>query len=92
MYANHLEWKGDRAIKTQQQPGATPDAVPVTADNFYCAESDIYFGSRVKATGLGKFLHFREVMPRDNQTVIRANRDTLYSSGVFDLDAGPVTI
>ncbi|WP_431242920.1 DUF1214 domain-containing protein [Flavobacterium sp. P21] len=31
-------------------------------------------------------------MPIDNQTVIRANRDVLYSSGVFDLDAGPVTI
>ena len=28
----------------------------------------------------------------DHQTVIRLNRDTLYSSGVFDLDAGPVTI
>jgi hypothetical protein len=25
------------------------------------------------------------------QTVIRMNRDTLYSAGVFDLDAGPVT-
>jgi hypothetical protein len=31
-------------------------------------------------------------MPIDSQTVIRANRDTLYSPGVFDLDAGPVTI
>jgi hypothetical protein len=28
----------------------------------------------------------------DNQTVIRLNRDTLYSSAVFDLDAGPVTV
>src|SRR5262249_51533443 len=28
----------------------------------------------------------------DNQLVIRMNRDTLYSSAVFDLDAGPVTI
>ena len=28
----------------------------------------------------------------DQQTVIRLNRDTLYSPGVFDLDAGPVTI
>ena len=26
------------------------------------------------------------------QTVIRMNRDTLYSAAVFDLDAGPVTI
>ena len=30
--------------------------------------------------------------PVDSQTVIRQNRDTLYSAAVFDLDAGPVTI
>ena len=41
---------------------------------------------------IGKFLHRREPAPIDNQTVIRLNRDTLYSSAVFDLDAGPVTI
>lgn len=28
----------------------------------------------------------------DKQKVVRMNRDTLYSSGVFDLDAAPVTI
>jgi hypothetical protein len=32
------------------------------------------------------------VTPIDDQKVIRANRDTLYSVAVFDLDAGPVTI
>ena len=37
-------------------------------------------------------MHRREPAPIDNQTVIRLNRDTLYSSAVFDLDAGPVTI
>ena len=31
-------------------------------------------------------------MPIDRQTVIRANRDTLYSAAIFDLDAGPLTI
>ena len=30
--------------------------------------------------------------PLDKQGIIRANRDTLYSEGIFDLDAGPVTI
>ena len=30
--------------------------------------------------------------PIDPQTVIRMNRDTLYSAAVFDLDAGPVTV
>ena len=46
----------------------------------------------VKEGGFGKFDHRREPAPIDNQTVIRLNRDTLYSSAVFDLDAGPVTI
>ena len=40
--------------------------------------------------GFGKFFHFRELSPIDHQLVIRANRDTLYSAAVFDLDAGPV--
>jgi hypothetical protein len=67
--------------------------VPVTADNFNRAETDMYFASTIKlAGGIGKFDHRREVMAIDKQTVIRANRDTLYSSAVFDLDAGPVTI
>jgi hypothetical protein len=46
----------------------------------------------VKEGGFGKFKHERELAPIDNQTVIRLNRDTLYSFGVFDLDAGPVTV
>jgi hypothetical protein len=65
----------------------------VTADNFTRAETDRYFASAVKrAGGIGKLVHRRQVVAIDKQTVIRANRDTLYSSGVFDLDAGPVTI
>ncbi|MGH8088794.1 MAG: DUF1254 domain-containing protein, partial [Stenotrophomonas sp.] len=38
------------------------------------------------------FVHRREPTAIDNQSVIRMNRDTLYSAAVFDLDAGPVTI
>jgi hypothetical protein len=66
--------------------------VPVTVDNFIRAESDLYLGNIVKDGGLGKFVHRREPAAIDNQTVIRLNRDTLYSAAVFDLDAGPVTI
>lgn len=74
-------------------PTAAPEAVPVTVDNFIRAESDVYFATPVKqAGGLAKFFHYREPMSIDNQTVVRANRDTLYSAAVVDLDAGPVTI
>jgi hypothetical protein len=75
------------------QTAATGDPIPVTPDNFIRAESDMYFTSSAKeAGGLGKLLHRREVVPVDKQPVVRPNRDTLYSSGVFDLDAGPVTV
>ncbi|HZI50929.1 MAG TPA: DUF1214 domain-containing protein [Terriglobia bacterium] len=66
--------------------------VPVTADNFIRAESDMYFGKVVLQGGFGKFNHRREPMPIDKQTVVRANRDTLYSSAVFDLDAAAVRV
>lgn len=68
-------------------------AEKVTVDNFTRAESDLYFGNAVKdAGGPGRFHHRREPMQIDHQVVIRANRDTLYSSGIFDLDAGPVAV
>lgn len=69
-----------------------PGSVRVTADNFVRAESDRYLGALVKEQGLGKLFHHREPASIDSQTVVRLNRDTLYSSAVFDLDAGPVTI
>ncbi|NTG23270.1 DUF1254 domain-containing protein [Agrobacterium rhizogenes] len=67
-------------------------AESVTVDNFARAESDLYFSNIVKDGGFGKFMHRREPATIDNQTVIRLNRDTLYSAAIFDLDAGPVTI
>jgi hypothetical protein len=71
----------------------TPEgAVLVSADNFTRAESDRYFGNVVKDGGFGNFTHIRELTPLDKQLVVRSNRDTLYSAGVFDLDAGPVSI
>jgi hypothetical protein len=71
----------------------TSESVPVTFENFKRAESDLYFGNAVKeAGGTGRFFHHRQPMPIDHQTVIRANRDTLYSAVVIDLDAGPVSI
>jgi hypothetical protein len=74
-----------------QSPGS--DAVPVTVETFIRAETDLYFSAiALKENGFGKFEHKRELSPIDNQTIIRQNRDTLYSAAVFDLDAGPVTI
>ena len=77
-------------------PSPAPDAQPqgqqVTMDNFARAESDNYFAGFVKDGAFGKLNHNRELADVENQTVVRLNRDTLYSFGVFDLDAGPVTV
>lgn len=74
-------------------PQPVAGAIPVTPDNFIRAESDTYMAGLAKeAGGPGRLFHRREPASIDNQTVIRLNRDTLYSSGVFDLDAGPVTV
>lgn len=64
----------------------------VTVDNFERAETDNYFAAAVREGGFGKFGHDRDVADVDHQKVIRLNRDTVYSFGVFDLDAGPVTV
>lgn len=73
---------------------AAADTIPVTVDNFIRAESDLYFTNLLKDSGgvLGKFNHRREPASIEKQTVIRLNRDTLYSSALVDLDAGPVTV
>jgi len=73
-------------------PSPEGSSVPVIVDNFIRAESDRVFSGIVQQNGFGKFNHSRELTPLDKQVVPRQNRDTLYSSAIFDLDAGPVTI
>jgi hypothetical protein len=63
----------------------------VTVDNFVRAETDSTLGRYVTQDALGKFLNIRKPTPIDKQDVIRMNRDTIYSIGVFDLTE-PVTI
>ena len=64
----------------------------MSSDNFARAESDLYFANTIARYGLGKLGHERAMAPIEAQPIIRLNRDTLYSGGVFDLDAGPVTL
>jgi hypothetical protein len=78
------------SVALAQAPSGS--TAPVTIDNFARAESDLYMGRTVKDGGFGKFHHIRTPTEIDHQTVIRMNRDTLYSAAVFDLGAGPVTI
>lgn len=68
-------------------------AEKVNAFNFARAESDRYMSNLLKRNGgLGKLTHERKPPSIDDQVVIRMNRDTLYSSGVYDLQAGAVHV
>ena len=73
------------ALCTAHAQAAVRRPVPVTVDNFIRAETDLYFGHRQ-----GRRIRQVRSSPRtgsiDKQTVIRMNRDTLYSSAVFDLE------
>lgn len=66
--------------------------MPVNASNFVRAESDLYFEKAVKDEAFGKLRHRRGPTLMDQQEVVRMNRDTLYSNGVFDLEAAPITV
>lgn len=60
--------------------------IKVNADNFVRAETHRMFSdNQAMAGGAGRFLHNRTPAPIDAQTVIRLNRDTLYSFAVVDL-------
>jgi len=72
--------------------GAAEPAKPVTVESFVRAETDTYMARLGSTVGIGKLRHRRELQSIDDQKVIRTNRDTLYSDGLFDLDAGPVTL
>ncbi len=63
----------------------------VTVDNFVRAETDLTLKRYVAQGGFGKVVHVRQPALIDKQDIIRMNRDTLYSFGVFDLTT-PVTI
>jgi hypothetical protein len=64
----------------------TPSGKLVTLGNFIRAETDTYFRRYAEAfDGFGKINHYRALVPIEKQGVIRMNRDTLYSYGIFDL-------
>jgi metallo-beta-lactamase class B len=69
-----------------------PAGGTVTLSNFIRAETDRYFAQTARDGAFGVLRHRRTMAAIDAQDVVRMNRDTLYSSGVFDLDAAPLTV
>ena len=61
----------------------------VNADNFAKAETAVQFDRIVEMVGgVNLFFHLRGPTPLDKQTVIRMNRDTIYSAAVVDISKG----
>jgi hypothetical protein len=64
-------------------------AVTVNADNFVVAETHRMMRDlQQDSGGVNRFLHHRVPAPIDHQTVIRLNRDTLYSFALVDIRDG----
>ncbi|MFH1345675.1 MAG: DUF1254 domain-containing protein [Pseudomonadota bacterium] len=90
MCRNHLVFVALGAWLALAGVSFADDANPltVTVGKFIRAETDFYFKTR----NFGELRHEREMAAIDKQGIVRMNRDTLYSSAVFDLEAGPVTV
>lgn len=72
-----------------ENPVNTATPIPVTLETFIRAETDRSFlGIAKQAGGINRLYHFRRVTPLDQQTIIRMNKDTLYSMGVVDTSKG----
>ncbi|SFC08041.1 Protein of unknown function [Halobiforma haloterrestris] len=67
------------------------EPIPVTWENYPRANCHLTWELTVDNGGFGQFNHQRDLAPIEDQLAIQANRDTLYSLGVFDLTE-PVTI
>lgn len=63
--------------------------VLVNVDNFVRVETAAQFDHALQAAGgVNKFFHLRMPTPLERQSVIRMNRDTLYSGAIVDISAG----
>ena len=58
---------------------------PVTSNDYVRARTDLKFKAIGTRNGFGIVNHIRRPTTPDRQTVVRMNRDTLYSSAVVDL-------
>ncbi len=72
------------------QPVLAAETVLVNVDNFVRAETAGMFDRTLSLVDgkVNKIFHYRQPMPLDKQSVIRSNRDTLYSGAVVDISKG----
>jgi hypothetical protein len=81
-----VSWGGAASVSAQEAPKT------VSVADFPRAETDRTLAVYGAQGGFARFLHKQDPASIADKTVVRMNRDTLYSFGIFDLDAGPVTL
>jgi hypothetical protein len=82
---SQTEWA--QSLLVRQNLGMSGTRVNV--ENFARGETDrMFVGLQRDAGGVNRFKHNRAPAPIDQQTVIRMNRDTLYSFAIVDLSGG----
>lgn len=81
----------DNVAQTPTQTASVPAAgTKVTPENYIRAETDRNFQNIYGLSGnkINQLFHFRQPTPLDKQTVVRMNKDTLYSAAIVDTEGG----
>lgn len=59
----------------------------VTKENYVEAETDLYLYEQQEKTGVNNFEH-ADMVTKDNQVIIRSNRDVVYSRAIVNISEG----
>ena len=72
---------------TEAAAGDAASSMPITKENYVVAETDWYFHKQQESAPVNTFTHNKPVS-KDNQDIIRSNRDVMYSLAVVDISKG----
>ena len=64
-----------------------PVVTPITSENYVQAETDWNFAGQQAQAGINAWTH-NDPVTKDNQTIIRSNRDVVYSLALVDVSEG----
>lgn len=82
--APHLPQRGEL---TEFQKSISGD-IKVTEDNFLAAEADRYLAEQQELAPVNQWEHRFKLLTYKTQSVVRQNRDTLYSKSIVDVSKG----
>lgn len=91
---NPTEKKTSVDDKKVASTDSTVGSKAVIPETFIRAETDrmFYDVSHLPGSSINRFFHFRGITPLNQQTVVRMNRDVLYSGAIVDAEKGATVI